>query len=123
MSYGKPSLVLTDSERKILEASSRGTSRHGLRARIILACATGLTNLAVARVLKVQNHTVGKWRNRFVDKRLNGLIDDPRSGRPRKHPRPATPAQVMVAPRPIIQPIAMGGGRPALPYVLYSAVL
>ena len=52
-----------------------------LRSRIVLACATGLTNKEVAAQLGVSMPTVGKWRSRFVESRLDGLVDEPRSGR------------------------------------------
>ncbi len=51
------------------------------RSRIVLACATGLTNKEVAAQLGISMPTVGKWRARFVDSRLDGLVDEPRSGR------------------------------------------
>ena len=47
----------------------------------MLACATGLTNKEVAAQLGVSMPTVGKWRSRFVESRLDGLVDEPRSGR------------------------------------------
>ncbi len=53
-----------------------------LRSRIILGCAQGLSNKAVAEHEGVSQPTVGKWRARFVESRLDGLVDDPRPGRP-----------------------------------------
>jgi transposase len=54
-----------------------------LRARIVLRCAEGATNQAVAGEAGVCAHTVGKWRERFARDRLDGLRDEPRSGAPR----------------------------------------
>jgi transposase len=84
-SIRKP-VVLADDERSKLESwSRRSTSqqRLAIRARIILACAEGLKNREVAHRLNVTQQTVGKWRERFQDKRLEGLTDDPRPGAPR----------------------------------------
>ena len=53
------------------------------RCRMILRCADGLTNKAVAIELGVHEHTVGKWRRRFLKERIEGLSDEPRPGRPR----------------------------------------
>lgn len=55
-----------------------------LRSRIVLACAEGLSNARVADGLGVSRETVRKWRARFVADRLEGLVDRPRSGPPRK---------------------------------------
>ena len=54
-----------------------------LRARVVLRCAEGATNRAVAREARACAHTVGKWRGRFARDRLEGLQDQPRSGAPR----------------------------------------
>jgi len=88
MALGRPKvpLVLTDDERTKLQAwASRATSaqRLALRARIVLACAEGADNKEVARRLRVSQQTVGKWRTRFLEGRLEGLADEPRPGAPR----------------------------------------
>jgi transposase len=82
----KAPLVLTEEERQTLERwARRRTSAQALalRARIVLACAEGATNQAVAERLGIWPQTVGKWRARFVTDRLEGLSDEPRPGRPR----------------------------------------
>ncbi len=66
------------------------TRRHktsqalALRSRIVLACAQGADNSEVARRCRVTRQTVGKWRSRFLERRLDGLLDEPRPGAPRK---------------------------------------
>jgi transposase len=78
--------ILTDDERQTLKTrASRPTSTQRLatRARLVLACAEGLDNDAVAARLGVCPATVGTWRRRFVDRRLEGLADEPRPGAPR----------------------------------------
>lgn len=88
MAIGRPKdeLVLSDDERDTLHRLARRgkvAQRTAFRARIVLACVEGSSNQAVARVLRVNPATVGKWRQRFVDHRLDGLLDEPRCGAPR----------------------------------------
>jgi len=82
----KAVLELSVDERETLERwARRPTSAQALalRCRIVLACAEGGTNTDVAERLNVTRHTVGKWRQRFVEDRLDGLHDEPRPGAPR----------------------------------------
>jgi transposase len=79
-------IVLTDDERAELEGwTRRRTSAAGLalRARIVLAAADGGTNVEVAERLELDRSTIRKWRNRFAEYRCDGLLDEPRPGRPR----------------------------------------
>jgi transposase len=64
-----------------------------LRSRIILAAADGRTNAAIAAAFRITLPTVRKWRDRFADRRLEGLADEPRPG----PPRTLTDAQVEAA--------------------------
>jgi transposase len=80
-------LILAPPERRTLERwARRAKTAQALaqRARIVLACADGQLNTAIARRLGVTAQTVGKWRWRFQAKRLNGLLDEPRPGAPRR---------------------------------------
>jgi transposase len=78
---------LTDDERQQLESLAHRSRTAGFvarRARLILACAEGLPNRLVARRVRVTPGTVGKWRQRFVEDRVDGLFDEPRPGTPRR---------------------------------------
>jgi transposase len=95
MRTGRPKapLSLTPEEREQLVSMahrSRSAPQVARRARLVLACATGLTNTAVARQVRVTPGTVSKWRGRFVADRFAGLLDEPRPGAPRQ----VTDAQV-----------------------------
>ncbi|MFB6453336.1 IS630 family transposase [Bradyrhizobium tunisiense] len=79
-------LTLSDDERAELTSltTRRKTAQAlALRARIVLACAEGGQNKEVAAKLDLDRSTVGKWRRRFVERRVDRLHDEPRSGAPR----------------------------------------
>src|SRR5215211_3985173 len=79
-------ITLTGEERAQLEAwARRRTTAQALaqRSRIVLAAADGLKNTEIAERLGVGRPMVTKWRNRFAEQRLDGLLDEPRPGRPR----------------------------------------
>lgn len=81
-----PRLEISEAERGELMslASRRSTAQAlALRARIVLGCAEGAQNKDVAARLEVSENTVGKWRRRFAEHRLEGLRDEPRPGTPR----------------------------------------
>ena len=81
------SLELDAAERETLERFVRRpktAQQLATRSRVILLCADGHSNREVARRMRVHETTVCKWRRRFLDKRLDGLLDEPRLGAPRK---------------------------------------
>ena len=80
------SVVLSDDEREQLQAWVRrpkSAQALALRSRIVLACEGDSSNTQIARELGVTRGMVTKWRNRFAVDRLDGLLDEPRPGRPR----------------------------------------
>lgn len=85
---GRPlaTLVLSDEEQQELQALARRRKTAqalALRARIVLAAASGKSNTEVAAELQLSLATVGKWRKRYVEQRMDGLHDEPRPGKPR----------------------------------------
>src|SRR5215831_1055704 len=89
MRTGRPvaKIELSSEVAEILEGYTRRRKTAqalALRARIVLGCAAGLSNEAVAAREGVTAQTVGKWRRRFVERGLDGLLDEPRPGAPRK---------------------------------------
>jgi transposase len=89
MRRGRPvdPITLSRDERDTLERwARRPKTAQALaqRARIVLACAAGTTNGAVADRLGVTRQTVGRWRHRFAQQRVDGLLDEPRPGAPRR---------------------------------------
>jgi transposase len=82
----KAELMVSDVERR--ELVRLATRAHvnrllAFRARLVLLCAATSTDTAVARRCRTTNATVGKWRRRFIERRLDGLYDEPRVGGPR----------------------------------------
>jgi transposase len=80
-------IVLDDVEKRELMALTR---KHGEpqalaeRARIVLAASSGLNNKEAAAKIGVCAATVGTWRNRFAERHMDGLYDEPRPGAPRE---------------------------------------
>ena len=86
MGRPKTQLDLSEEESEALQRLARRRSvgaAVNLRAKIVLACARGDDNIDVADAFGVVPNTVGKWRKRFVERRLDGRLDEPRVGRPR----------------------------------------
>ncbi len=82
----KESLVLTEDEQAHLERlSRRPTTAQSIakRAKVVLLCARGQDNKVVAKAVGLGQASVGRWRRRFIDMRMAGLTDAPRSGAPR----------------------------------------
>ena len=86
MARPKAALVVTKVDRQVLDSMAhraRTAPQLARRARIVLACATGRDNTTVAKKLRMSKPTVGHWRQRFIDKGVDGLLDEPRPGAPR----------------------------------------
>lgn len=88
MRSGRPKAVLKLSDAEVAQLQSFARSRSlpaslCQRAQIVLASAGGESNAAIGERLKLHKATVGKWRANFLDKRMAGLYDDVRPGRPR----------------------------------------
>ena len=82
-----PPLTLTADERETLARwTRRPTTARALaeRARVVLECAAGKPNPVGARELRLTKQTIGKWRSRFLRQRLDGRLDEPRPGAPRR---------------------------------------
>jgi transposase len=89
MRTGRPktALTLSDEQREELErwVRRRTTAQAlALRARVVLACADGGNNIEIASRLGMNRGTVGRWRSRFIQLGVDGLLDEPRPGAPRK---------------------------------------
>jgi transposase len=81
-----PKLEIADADRERLVSWTRRQKTGqalALRSRIILACAEGHKNIQVAKQERTTNATVGKWRQRYVEFGIDGLMDEPRPGAPR----------------------------------------
>jgi transposase len=80
-------IELTEEEERALGVVLRTPSasqQQAVRARIVLRAAEGVTNTRIAAEVGVSLPTVGLWRRNFCERRLEGLVDAPRSGRPRE---------------------------------------
>ena len=90
MPRGRPhkvALTVASDDREVLRRwTTRPRSSNGLaqRARIVLRCGEGVASRDVARELRVTETTVGKWRKRYIERGLAGLLDEPRPGAPRQ---------------------------------------
>src|SRR5437763_11926035 len=82
-------IVLSDDERRHLETIARRyTAPYAdvIRAKLVLLAAQGLENEVIGQKLDLPRQIVSKWRKRFCEHRLDGLTDQPRSGRPAGFP-------------------------------------
>src|SRR3954471_18953439 len=82
-------ITLTEEERSELERRASKLTlpyRDVQRAKVVLYAAEGISNVEIAGRLEMCSKVVGQWRRRFAEHRLEGLRDQPRSGRPRRFP-------------------------------------
>lgn len=96
-----PALALRDGDRVELERLIRsGTVRASTaqRARIVLLAADGVGNQVIADTVGVSRPTVNLWRDRYAERGLAGLVDEPRPGRPRQVDRAKVIAATLVPP-------------------------
>jgi transposase len=94
----KAPLTISDDEREELVRLTKRArvNRHvAFRARMVLACAEGYSNTEVGRRLRTSEKTVGAWRKRFVEGRVDALYDEPRVGAPRKFSDEAVEAVIV----------------------------
>ena len=82
----KPLEIADEDRNKLTTIAHRPKSAQALamRARIVLSCGQGMSNSEVAGKLHITGATVGKWRERFRKDGIDGLLDEPRVGAPRK---------------------------------------
>lgn len=88
MPMGRPKVVLSEDEQSQLASMARSRSIPAAlvaRARIVLAAGAGEPNSEIAKRLQLTRATVGKWRGRFVERRLNGLYDELLPGQTTDH--------------------------------------
>ena len=83
----KKPLEITKEDREKLRMMAlrpKSAQAMAMRARIVLRCGRGMSNSEIAQKLQITGATVGKWRERFRQLGLDGLMDEPRVGAPRK---------------------------------------
>jgi len=88
MRTGRPKNPLEISEEEcekltMIARRPKSSQAMAMRARIVLSCEKS-SNSEVARQMNITGATVGKWRQRFIKSRLDGLLDEPRVGAPRR---------------------------------------
>ena len=87
MARPQENIILADADREALEAvlrSHKAPQSRALRARIVLKCGAGESVESIAASLGTSTISVYKWRKRFLESGLHGLLDLPRSGQPKK---------------------------------------